>query len=210
MAQGRFISFEGGDGAGKSTQIKSLAARLSKSGREIVLTREVGGCPSAEEIRELWLSKKAGFWDPMSEVLLVMAARREHLARTIWPALARGAFVLSDRFVDSTRVYQGIAQGVGVEVVDRVYEQIAPGFWPDKTILLDLPPAIGLARVAARRGQDDRFQQQPTAFHETIRQGFLDLASRAPDRFIIVDASVPPEEIEPQLTKIANDLLAKG
>lgn len=195
MPRGKFISLEGGEGAGKSTQIKRLSAFLKSQGVEAVTTREVGGSPSAEEIRELWLGKGEGHWDPMTEVMLIMAARREHLVRTIWPALHRGAWVVSDRFVDSTRAYQGVGLGLGVENMDEIFSKIAGDFWPDLTLLFDLPVEVGLQRMNARCGQDDRYQQKHNGFHETLRKAYLGLAEKAPNRFRVIDASKDENDV---------------
>jgi dTMP kinase len=189
MTQGKFITLEGGEGAGKSTQVKKLAEFLRGKGMDVVQTREVGGAPSAEAIRELWLTKGEGYWDPLSELLLIMAARREHLVKTVFPALARGAWVISDRFADSTRAYQGIGLGLSLDVVEEFYRRIAPDFEPDMTLLLDLPVETGLVRMAARGGQDDRYQQKDKIFHKTLRDAYLSLARTYAHRFRIVDAS---------------------
>ncbi len=185
MTRGKFITLEGGDGAGKSTQTRALVAFLKEQGIDAIATREVGGAPGAEDIRALWLSKGEGYWDVMTEVLLVMAARREHLVKTVWPALEKGLWVVSDRFVDSTRAYQGIAQGLGVAAVDQIYQSIAPHFWPDATFVLDVPVKAGLVRT----GRGDRFELMGQDFHETLRQAFVTLAEAAPDRIERLDAT---------------------
>ncbi len=189
MTNGKFITLEGGEGAGKSTQVKRLAEFLRGKGIEVVQTREVGGSPSAEAIREFWLHKGEGYWDALSELLLIMAARREHLTKTILPALARGAWVISDRFADSTRAYQGIGLGLGLEAVEEIYRRIAPDFEPDLTLLLDLPVDAGLSRMTARGGQDDRYQQKDRVFHQTLRDAYLSLARTYAQRFRVIDAS---------------------
>ena len=189
MNRGKFITLEGGEGAGKSTQVKKLAEFLRAKGIEVVQTREVGGSPSAEAIRELWLLKGEGYWDFISELLLIMAARREHLTKTVFPALARGAWVISDRFADFTRAYQGIGLGLGLEVVEEAYRRIAPDFEPDLTLLLDLPVEAGLARMTARGGQDDRYQQKNIAFHQTLRDAYLALSKTYAHRFRVIDAA---------------------
>ena len=204
VERGRFITLEGGEGAGKSTQIKLLATSLRAHGIEVVETREVGGCPAAEEIRELWLSKPDGHWDAVTEVLLIMAARREHLVKTIWPALDRGAWVISDRFIDSTRAYQGIGLGLGLEVVDQLYSLIAGKFEPDLTFILDIPVEVGLKRVAARRGIDDRYQQKNTDFHEKLRQAYLALAAGNSARIKIADATGLADHVAEQILTSIN------
>ncbi len=201
MTAGKFITLEGGEGAGKSTQAKRLAAFLNQRGVETVLTREVGGCPSAEDIRGLWLSKSAGHWDALTEVLLICAARREHLTKVIWPALERGAWVISDRYMDSTRAYQGVGLGVGIDVVDHYYRHIAgKEFEPHLTLLLDLPVEAGLQRMVARGGEDDRYQQQKIAFHQTLRTTYLDLAAKYPDRIKVIDANRTAENVSASIT----------
>jgi dTMP kinase len=189
MERGKFITLEGGEGAGKSTQARKLVEFLSARDLEAIATREIGGTPGAEEIRALWLDKSEGNWDPTTELLLTMAARREHLVDTVWPALDSGKWVVSDRFVDSARVYQGIGLQLGVDKVDVIYEEIASDFWPDLTLLLDVPVDIGLERMAARGGADDRYQRKNKAFHEKLRAGYLDLARDEPQRIIVIDAS---------------------
>jgi dTMP kinase len=200
MTRGKFITLEGGEGAGKSTQVKRLADFLRGKGLEVVQTREVGGAPSAEALRELWLIKGEGYWDELTELLLITAARREHLVKTVWPALSRGAWVICDRFADSTRAYQGIGLGLGLDVVEELTRRIAMWdsrnsserreyFEPDMTLLLDLPVEAGLARMAARGGQDDRYQQKDPAFHQKLRDAYLSLAQDHPHRFRIIDAS---------------------
>ena len=186
--RGKFITLEGGEGAGKSTQVRILATFLRQNGIEIVETREVGGSDSAEAIRDLWLTKGEGYWDATSELLLIMSARREHLVKTIIPALDRGIWVISDRFVDSTRAYQGIGLGLGLDAVDSVYQHIAGDFEPDLTLLLDLPVEAGLARMASRRGPDDRYQQKDKNFHQKLRDAYLSLAQAYAQRFRVVDA----------------------
>lgn len=193
--RGVFITLEGGEGAGKSTQTRLLAEHLENLGHEVVRTREVGGSPSAEEIRDLWLSKGDEHWDPLTELLLISAARREHLVRAIWPALERGAWVVSDRFADSSRAYQGVGLNMGLDVVDDLTRRVAGDFEPDLTLLLDLPVETGLARMAARRGLDDRYQQKSAAFHQTLRDAYLRLAAEHPERITVVDASKDADEV---------------
>ncbi len=189
MTSGRFITFEGGEGTGKSTQVNRLVDFLRSRGIEALATREPGGPPGAEAIRALWLHTPPEPWDPLTEVLLVMAARREHLVKTIWPALRRGVWVISDRFADSTLVYQGAGLGLDDDLIRRLYRDVAGDSAPDLTILLDAPVDVGLARMSARRGPDDRYQQQDVVFHETLRAAYLRLALAEPTRFRIVEAS---------------------
>jgi dTMP kinase len=186
--RGKFITFEGGEGSGKSTQVKLLCDYLRKTGFDVVQTREVGGSPSAEAIRELWLTPKDGHWDALTELLLISAARREHLVKTVFPALERGAWVVSDRFADSTRAYQGAGLELGLDVVDEIYKRVAPNFEPDLTLLLDLPVEAGLTRMRKRGGQDDRYQQKNIDFHIELREAYLILAHTYTERFRIIDA----------------------
>jgi dTMP kinase len=190
----RFITFEGVDGAGKSTQIKLLAAHLRAAGTEVVETREPGGSPGAEEIRALLVAGAPGRWSPETECLLFTAARRDHLERTIAPALARGATVLCDRFADSTRVYQGVARADLRSMVDALHA-LAIGREPDRTLILDLDPETALGRGLARGGGEDRFEGFGAAFQARLRAGFLALAAAEPQRCRVVDASGDPETV---------------
>lgn len=189
---GRFISLEGGEGAGKSTQAKRLAAKLAERGIETVLTREPGGTPGAEAIRNLLVSGDTGRWDGLTETLLHFAARREHVEKTVRPALARGAWVITDRFADSTMAYQGYAGGVGREAVDKLYMLVLGDFRPDLTLILDLPVELGLGRARSRMqgqaGAEDRYERMGEAFHQSLRNAFHDIAAREPQRCRIIDA----------------------
>jgi dTMP kinase len=205
MAHGKFIVLEGGEGVGKSTQSKKLVEFLKSRGIEAIATREVGGSPSAEEIRKLWLDPGEGHWDSLTEVLLIMAARREHLARTVWPALEAGTWVVSDRFVDSTRAYQGYGLEIDLEKIDAIYNVISGGFHPDLTLLLDLSVKEGLRRMALRNGPDDRYQQQNVAFHERLREAYRDFAQDAPHRYRFVDASHPMEQVAKDIEENVSD-----
>jgi len=185
--RGRLITFEGGEGAGKSTQIRRLAARLEKAGRDVVLTREPGGETGAEDIRKLLVTGEPGRWEPLTEVLLFFAARHNHVMRTIRPALARGAWVLSDRFYDSTLAYQAGAHGVPETVVRQLVDVACGPTRPDLTLILDLPVTEGLARAGARAGDETRFERMGTAFHERLRQAFLAIAAAEPGRCRVVN-----------------------
>lgn len=192
--RGRFITFEGGEGAGKSTQIQRLRAWLEDRGQDVVVTREPGGTDGAEAIRELVLSGDAGRWHPMTELLLMMAARSDHLQKKIRPALNRGETVLCDRFFDSSRVYQGIAGSVGLDAVDRMHEPLLREGRPDVTILLDLDPQAGLSR-RSHAGGGSRFEAKKLDFHQAVRKGFLELAQAEPGRFRVIDASLPEDQV---------------
>lgn len=199
MAAGKFITLEGGEGSGKSTQVKALAAALRDSGREVVETREPGGSPGAEAIRELLIHGESDRWDAVSETLLHFAARRDHLRRVIWPALNEGSWVISDRFADSTLAYQGYGLQLGADFVRRIYDLTVGDFRPDLTFILDLPVQEGLARAAARRGGGERYEGMGIAFHERLRAGFLEIAKAEPERCLVVDAASPAEAVTERL-----------
>ncbi len=188
MVPGRFITFEGIDGSGKSTQVSALADILRADGSEVVETREPGGAPGAELIRALLVEGDPGRWSPETEILLFTAARRDHLERTIRPALARGATVISDRFANSTRVYQGVARADLRPMVDALHD-LAVGLEPDLTFILDLPPDLALGRGLARGGAEDRFERLGLGFQQRLRAGFLALAREFPGRCRVVPAT---------------------
>lgn len=196
MARGRFITFEGGEGAGKSTQLRLLAAALSRSGVPVCMTREPGGSPGAEEIRALLVTGDGDRWDPVSEALLHFAARADHMRRLILPRLEAGEWVLSDRFADSTMAYQGYALGLGRDAVESLSALVLKGFAPDLTIMLDLPVDTGLARAAERADGEDRYERLGRLFHERLRQAFLDIAKRAPERCVVIDAGGDLNSVE--------------
>lgn len=202
MRQGRFITFEGIDGSGKSTQSRLLAAFLKSKGDEIVLTREPGGSPGAEEIRRLLVEGAPDRWSPETEILLFTAARRDHLEKTIRPALANGATVISDRFADSTRVYQGAARGALRDVVDRLHEAVI-ATEPDLTFVIDMEPGEALRRGLARRSGEDRFEDMGEGFQHRLRDGFRTLVSDNPDRCHLIDGSRSPDEIAAEIAAIA-------
>ena len=190
---GLFLSLEGIDGSGKSTQGRRLAETLRAKGHAVALTREPGGSPGAEEIRRLVLEGHVDRWSAETEILLFTAARRDHLEKTIRPALARGEIVITDRFADSTRIFQGITRGDLTETVDRLHSLMI-GVEPDLTLLFDLDPAKGLARATARAGKELRFEDMGLAFQTKARAGFLDLASRD-GRFRLIDADADPDTV---------------
>lgn len=196
MKHGRFITFEGGEGAGKSTQLTRLVARLRTDGREVVATREPGGSPGAEAIRELVLTGAADRWSPVTETLLMYAARRDHVERVIRPALARGAWVVCDRFADSTRAYQGAAGGTAAELIAALERFVLEETRPDLTLIFDLPVEVGLARAHARAGSEMRFESKGLAFHARLREGFLGIADAEPDRCALIDADGSVEAVE--------------
>lgn len=194
MSQGRFITFEGIDGSGKSTQARLLAAFLKATGADIVLTREPGGSPGAEEIRRLLVEGSPDRWSPETEILLFTAARRDHLEKTIEPALARGATVISDRFADSTRVYQGAARGELRGLVDRLHDAVIQRE-PDLTFVIDMDPAEALRRGLARQSGEDRFEEMGEGFQQRLRAGFVTLAEENPERCYLINGARDPDEI---------------
>jgi dTMP kinase len=200
---GRFISFEGIDGSGKSTQARLLAYRLRAAGHEVVLTREPGGSPGAEEIRALVLQGDPDRWSAETEILLFTAARRDHLERTILPALARGATVICDRFADSTRMYQGLSRGDLRGIVDRLHAMMI-GREPDLTILIDMDPETGLARAKGRQTAEERFEDFGLELQNRMRSGFLDLAAEFPARFRVIDGNRPADAVAADIAALAD------
>ncbi|WDI31055.1 dTMP kinase [Hyphococcus flavus] len=184
---GVFISFEGGDGSGKTTQLKLLADAMRGLGHEVVTTREPGGSEGAEEIRKLILEGDADRWSPMTEALLMYASRRDHLERTIKPALERGAIVITDRFADSTMAFQGIAGELGEEQILILHKLVVDKNDPDLTLIFDLPIEEGLQR-SSERGGEQRFESKGKGFQENARQAFLKIAKTCPDRCAVIDA----------------------
>jgi dTMP kinase len=190
---GRFITFEGGEGSGKSTQAGILANRLARAGRKVLATREPGGSPAAEEIREALLSGRVWQFGPFAEALLFSVARADHIEHAIGQALAEGKWVVCDRFLDSTRAYQGATAGVPKSLISALERLTVGNLLPDITFILDIPPEEGLARAAERRGGStpDRFESQELLLHERVRRAFLDIAEEEPERCIVIDASQP-------------------
>ncbi len=200
--RGRFITFEGGEGTGKSTQSKRLAAALEAHGLDVVLTREPGGSPAAETIRGLLLSGRVRPLGVLGEAYLFAAARIDHVAELIEPSLERGAFVVCDRFADSSRVYQGTAGGLSAEVVDGLVDAAIGTTVPDLTIIIDVPVSVGLARVGHRSEGADRFESDAVAVHEERRRGFLALADRFPERCVIVDGSREKDVVSAEILSL--------
>jgi dTMP kinase len=198
MARGYFITLEGGEGAGKSTQGRRLAAALAAAGVPVLRTREPGGAPGAERIRELLLSP--GSWDSLTEAMLHFAARREHVVRSIRPMLEAGAWVICDRFADSTLAYQGAGQGLAYETWARLYDLTLEGLQPDLTLILDLPVEAGLARAAGRSAAD-RYEKLGVDFHARIRAGFADIGRREPTRCVVLDAARDAEAVYAAITE---------
>ena len=195
FSPGKFITLEGGEGAGKSTQARLLLTALQQRGFGVVLTREPGGAPGAELIRKLLVEGQAARWDAMSEALLLFAARRAHLHETIVPALGRGDWVICDRFTDSTFAYQGDAGGLGRETIEQLAALAldADSPVPHLTLVLDIPVEQGLARAQFRGGAENRFESLGVAFHQRLRDSFLQIAGREPARCVLIDAAAPPD-----------------
>ena len=205
MAGGKFITLEGGEGAGKSTQAALIASNLRRAGVDAVTTREPGGAPGAEKIRELLVEGDTARWDAMTEALLHFAARREHLAKLILPALERGQWVISDRFADSTMAYQGYGHGLGREVIEGLYRLVVGGFAPDLTFILDVPPALGLERTQERRTAEDRYERMDGAFHRRLREGYLDIARREPERCVVIEPHPTEEEVQARILAVVRE-----
>jgi len=195
VAKGYFITFEGGEGAGKSTQVKMLGEALKARGHELLLTREPGGSMGAEAIRKLLVEGPGGRWDGATEALLHTAARRDHLVNLVWPALDAGKVVISDRFADSTLAYQGFAYGVDIDVLKALYKGAIGDFKPDLTLILDLPVEAGLGRAASRAGKETRYESMGEDFHEKVRKGFREVAKAEPARCKVIDGTQDIEAI---------------
>ena len=208
MQRGRFITIEGGEGAGKSTQIRRLAERLTQAGFEVVTTREPGGSPGAESIRGLLVTGETDRWSPVAETLLLYAARRDHIERVIEPALERGAIVLCDRFHDSTRAYQGVAGAVDPALIAFLESHVLAGLSPDLTLVLDLPVEAGLRRAAARGEGEGRFEAKGAAFHERLRAAFLEIAAREPVRCAVIDAGGDADRVAARIDEAVRERLA--
>jgi dTMP kinase len=206
VTRGRFVTLEGGEGVGKSTQVKALAEALRARGLEVIETREPGGSPGAEAIRALLLHDH--HWTAEAEALLFAAARADHVARTIRPALERGAWVLCDRFVDSSIAYQGGAGGLGFDAVRRLHEAGSHGFLPDRTLLLELPDGEAASRAGRRDIEGaDLIGGRDAAYHRGVVQAFAQLAAEEPERWNVVDASGDPKEVTRRLLAALEDLL---
>jgi dTMP kinase len=207
MAGGFFITFEGGEGTGKTTQLARLAAALEKKGIDVLCTREPGGSPEAEAIRDELVSGDSGKWSPLAEALLMNAARDSHLRKTIRPALALGRTVLCDRFLDSTRAYQGAAGGVDMKLIAALEKYVVGQTVPDLTLIFDLDPEIGLARA---KPSEDRFERKGAEFHMRLNAAFREIARGEPERCRIIDASAPPDAVFAAIMKNVLPLMGSG
>lgn len=210
--RGTFVTFEGIEGSGKSTQIALLAAALQSQGKQVVLTREPGGTPIGDQVRKILLDPENSALDPKAELLLYGASRAQHLHDVVLPAIAAGAIVLCDRFSDATLAYQGYGRGLDIEMIQALDCLVTAGMRPDLTLLLDIDAAIGVARAHGRnavRGleAEARFENEEIAFHERVRQGYLTLAREFPERVRIVDAARSPEAVQLNIREIVNTLL---
>lgn len=206
MTRARFITFEGGEGTGKSTQAARLVERLTARGIDVVRTREPGGSPGAEAIRELVVSGTADRWSPRTELLLMYAARSDHLERTIVPALEAGRWVVSDRFADSSRVYQGAAGGADAALIATLDAAVVGARQPDLTLMFDLPFELGLQRAIGRGAAETRFESKGAAFHARLRAGFQAIAEAHPDRCRLIDASGDPETVAGRVWAVVEPL----
>lgn len=209
MAKGFFITFEGGEGTGKSTQTRLLAAYLEKRGISCILTREPGGSDGAEEIRNLVVKGDVARWDAVTEMLLMYAARRDHLVKKIRPALNEGKTVICDRFADSTTAYQGYgyAEEPSPEDVSRLYDIVIGTFKPDLTIIMDLPVEKGLERALSRDANSNRYERMGLDFHRSLRRAFLTIAEQEPDRCAVIDADRSVEEIHQEIVSVVEKRL---
>lgn len=203
---GRFITLEGGEGAGKSTQIQVIKDYLLTCGNDVVVTREPGGTSEGQEIRNLLVSGDKDKWSPLSETLLIMADRAAHLERVIRPALAEGKYVVCDRFFDSTKAYQGVAGGLGLDVIHNLQQPVLGKTLPDVTLLLDIDPEKGLRR-AQERGGELRFESKTLAYHRTLRNAFLDFAAQEPDRIFVIDADRDVEAVSADILAVLDERL---
>ena len=201
---GRFITLEGGEGAGKSTQIQVVKDYLLTRGNDVVVTREPGGTSEGQEIRNLLVSGDKDKWSPLSETLLILADRAAHLERVIRPALAEGKYVVCDRFFDSTKAYQGVAGGLGLDVIHNLQQPVLGTTLPDVTFLLDIDPEKGLRR-AQERGGELRFESKTLAYHRTLRNAFLDFAAQEPDRIFVIDADRDVEAVSADILAVLDE-----
>jgi len=213
---GRFVTFEGIEGSGKSTQLQRLCRRLRAAGTEVVATREPGATPTGRRLREILLRASATPPSPTAELLLYLADRADHLERVVLPALGRGALVLCDRYRDATLAYQGHGRGIPLARIRRLHADPPLDTTPDRTLLFDLDPGIGLERARERdrrngkAGAEDRFEHEALAFHQRVRQGYLALAAESPERFRVIDAAGDPDEVERRVIEAVADCVPAG
>ena len=207
---GRFVTFEGGEGGGKSTNLRMLATALEAAGETVIVTREPGGSEGAEQVRRLLVEGATDRWDAVSEALLHYAARRDHVERLISPALDRGDWVVCDRFADSTMAYQGYGHGLGREPIEKLHGLAIGGLKPDLTLILDLPVETGLTRAGSRGGDETRYERMADGFHQRLRDGFLDIAAREPGRCVVIDATQEIDAVQQEVRRAVTDRLGVG
>lgn len=216
--EGYFITFEGGEGSGKTSQINKLAKMLTEKGMRVITTREPGGTPEAEKIRNFLVQREGGRWSPMAETLLLFAARQMHVEQVIKPALASGKVVISDRFTDSTRAYQGYGHDLDLKVIEDLNTLVLGDFAPDLTLLLDIEAESGLERSGRRlaaealkvKQNEDRFESLELEYHQRLRDGFLDIAKNNPGRVVVFDATLPMDELSAAIAKTVFERLPDG
>lgn len=207
---GRFVTFEGGEGGGKSTNLRMLATALEAAGETVIVTREPGGSEGAEQVRRLLVEGATDRWDAVSEALLHYAARRDHVERLISPALDRGDWVVCDRFADSTMAYQGYGHSLGREPIETLHGLAIGGLKPDLTLILDLPVETGLTRAGSRGGDETRYERMADGFHQRLRDGFLDIAAREPGRCVVIDATQEIDAVQQEVRRAVTDRLGVG
>ncbi len=205
MKRGKFITFEGGEGGGKSTQSKLLVEALTARGIKVIWTREPGGTEGAEAIRQLLVTGDVNRWDAVTETLLHLAARRDHVVKRIEPALAEGTWVICDRFIDSTMAYQGYGHALGRVYIDMLTRLAIGSLMPDLTFILDINPEEGIERTVARAGVENRYEQMDTTFHQLLHQGFLAQAGHAPERCVVVNAAQPIEVLHQHIWDVVRE-----
>ncbi|WP_020210568.1 dTMP kinase [Gilvimarinus chinensis] len=206
VKRGRFITIEGTEGVGKSTNLVFVQRWIEAAGHKVTVTREPGGTPLAEQVRELLLAKRDESVDPTAELLLVFAARAQHLNRVIKPALARGEWVLCDRFTDATFAYQGSGRGLDTQLIANLEQQVQGDVRPDLTLVLDIEPEVGLARASAR-AELDRFEQESLAFFQRVRQGYRQRIKAAPERYALIDAGQTLDAVQGDIERVLASML---
>lgn len=207
MTRGKFITFEGGEGTGKSTQAARLVASLKARSIDVVHTREPGGSSGAEEIRHIALNGEAGRWSPLTETMLMFAARSDHLEKTIRPALAAGRWIVCDRFADSSRAYQGAGGGTPADFIEALDATIVGDDQPDLTLVFDLPVEVGLERALARGAAETRFESKGLEFHQRLRDGFLSISAQYPERCRLIDATGEPDAVTERVWRAVEPIL---
>jgi len=209
-SQNRMIVIDGVDGSGKGVQTRRLLQSLVDAGQQAILTREPGGSPAAEDIRALLVTGEPEKWDSMTELLLMYAARRSHLRDTIWPQLALGKWVISDRFADSSRAFQGIAGDLGLDTVEQIHQTVVGDFKPELVLILDVPESIALARARDRGDNEDRFEKKGTSYHARVRNAFLQIATSNQQQYQVIDANQSMDQVSEEIIAVINDRFGLG